>query len=198
MKVERKETSESDLLDPTSAVWRDLTSETVALTPVPLEAQPNEYIRSSWADRSYGQTAQASAAAISSGNQLYVRLEWQDDDRPNEEFADAAAVVLGKGDAIQTLGSEDSSVNLWYWAEDRSSCLSLSSSGPGVVLGKPEVEVAGSANLGDSRWAVVICGPESAVQDGQVGVALWNGSNDERAGLAAVSSWLSLDTEKNR
>jgi len=28
-----------------------------------------------------------------------------------------------------------------------------------------------------------------------MGVAIWNGSNDERAGLAAVSGWLSLDME---
>jgi len=42
---------------------------------------------------------------------------------------------------------------------------------------------------------VVIAGPLAALSSNQLGVVIWNGSNDERAGLAAVSEWLDLDTE---
>jgi len=195
MKVERTDSLEADLTDPSSPIWSDLTAETVSLSPVPLDAQPTEYIRASRAESSYGETAQASAMAIGRGDQLYVRLEWQDDEKPNAEFADAAAIVLGTGDGIRTLGSDDAPVTLWYWAEDRDDSFSLTSRGPGVVRKNADVSIGSNANLGDNRWAVVLSGPASDVSDAQLGVAIWNGSNDERAGLAAVSGWHSLDTE---
>lgn len=195
MKVETTQSPAKDLNDPSSAVWRDLTSETVPLSPVPLEAQPNEYIRTSRAERPYGATGEAVASALSNGEQLFVRLEWQDDASPNTEFADAAAVVTGRGDGIQSLGSEDTPVGMWYWASDREQSLSLISSGPGVVRSNVDVVTTASANLDGGRWAVVLSGPRSEVSDNQIGVAIWNGSNDERAGLAAISGWLSLDTE---
>ena len=195
MKVERMDNEAADLKDPASAVWSGLTAENISLAPVPLAAQPTEYIRVSRADQPYGETAEASATAVGSGDQLYVRLEWQDDERSNGEFADAAAVILGSGDNIATLGSDDTPLKLWYWADDRDGALNLSSSGPGVVLKNSGVSVSAAASRDDNRWAVVLSGPAKEVSDSQMGVAIWNGSNDERAGLAAVSGWLSLDME---
>ncbi|MDK1024306.1 MAG: hypothetical protein QGD92_08765 [Gammaproteobacteria bacterium] len=195
MKVETTQSPAEDLMDPSSAVWSDLTSETVSLSPVPLEAQPNEYIRVSRAAKPYGATGEAVASAVKNGEQLFVRLEWQDDASPNTEFADAAAILTGKGDEIQTLGSEDAPVGFWYWASDREQSLSLISRGPGVVRNNADVVTSASASLDGGRWAVVLAGPSSEVTDNQIGVAIWNGSNDERAGLAAVSGWLPLDTE---
>lgn len=195
MKVETTQSPAEDLIDPSSAVWRDLTSETVSLSPVPLEAQPNEYIRISRADKPYGVTGEAVASALDNGKQLFVRLEWQDDESPNTEFPDAAAILTGKGDDIQSLGSEDTPVGIWYWASDREQSLSLISTGPGVVRNNADVVTGASANLDGGRWSVVLTGPSSEVTDNQIGVAIWNGSNDERAGLAAVSGWLPLDTE---
>jgi DMSO reductase family type II enzyme heme b subunit len=195
MKVETTQSPAEDLNDPSAAVWRDLTSETVALSPVPLEAQPNEYIRVSRADKPYGATGEARASALQSGEQLFVRLEWQDDESPNTEFADAAAILTGTGDTIQSLGSEDTPVGMWYWASDRKESFALVSSGPGVVRGNADVVTTASSSLDGGRWAVVLSGPSSEVTDNQIGVAIWNGSNDERAGLAAISGWLSLETE---
>jgi DMSO reductase family type II enzyme heme b subunit len=195
MKVERIDSKDADLNDPNSAIWSGLTSETVTLAPVPLSAQPTEYIRVSRADRPYGETGQASATAVGSGDQLYVRLEWQDDEKPNSEFADAAAVILGSGSDIGTLGSDDVPLTLWYWADDRKEALSLSSRGPGVVRKNLDVSISAAANLDDNRWTVVLSGPAKDVSDSQLGIVIWNGTNDERAGLAAVSNWLSLDME---
>ncbi len=195
MKIVAKEGSQADLANPASAIWEDVEATTVSLQPVPLSAQPNEYIRVSRADRPYGQTANVAASAASCGDDIYVRLEWQDDEVANTEFADAAAVVLGSGDGIGTLGSDDAPMTLWYWANDRNEALNLSSVGPGVVRTNGSATIAADAELSAGRWSVVLAGPASAVIDSQLGVAVWNGSNDERAGLAAVSDWLSLDTE---
>lgn len=195
MRVERTDNPAKDLIDPSAAVWRDLASEKVSLSPVPLEAQPNAYIRTSRADRPYGKTAEAKASAVGNGTQLFVRLEWQDDAKPNTEFGDSAAVLTGTGQTIETLGSDSEPLNMWRWSSDRKAGLSLISKGPGVVVKNPDVEVSTAANLGDGRWSVVLSGPMSQVADSQIGIAIWNGSNDERAGLAAVSGWLSLDME---
>ncbi len=195
MKVETTASPAEDLIDPSSTVWRDLTSEAISLSPVPLEAQPNDYIRVSRAGKPYGETGEAQASALDNGEQLFVRLEWQDDEVPNTEFADAAAILVGKGEAIGTLGSENTPLGVWYWAGDREQSLSLISEGPGVVRQNADVVTGASASLDGGRWAVVITGPRGEVTDNQIGVAIWNGSKDERAGLAAVSGWLPLDTE---
>ena len=57
--------------------------------------------------------------------------------------------------------------------------------------------VAAAAALDGGRWAVVLTGELSdVVPDGhaRVGVAVWDGANEERAGLGAVSSeWIPLE-----
>jgi DMSO reductase family type II enzyme heme b subunit len=195
MRVERTDNPAKDLIDPSAAAWRDLASEKVSLSPVPLEAQPNEYIRASRADRPYGKTAEASASVLGNGDRLFVRLEWQDDEQPNTEFGDSAAILTGKGKTIETLGSDAEPLNMWCWSSDRPAGQSLISKGPGVVEKNADVEVSTAANLGDGRWSVVLSGPIDQVADNRIGIAIWNGSNEERAGLAAVSGWLSLDME---
>ncbi len=192
MKVEQIDSGQADLVDPSSGIWGEQAVETISLQPVPLEAQPTEYIRASRANRSYGETAEVAAAAVGCGDRLYVRLEWQDDERSNAEFADAAAVILGSGEGIDTLGQDDAPVTLWYWAADREDAQNLSSRGPGVVR-KNDTSVSAAAKLDNNRWSVVLSGPAAEVNGSQLGVAIWNGSNDERAGLAAISGWLPLD-----
>lgn len=186
----------SGLSDPAAAGWKDQTAETVALSPVPLEAQPNAYIQEAWKGREYGRTAQASVAAASDGEKLYVRLEWEDDATPNGEFQDAAGALfpLNGGGSPETMGSGDSPVTVWFWEEGRPAALDIVSSGPGVFR-RQEGDVAAEGALADGKWAVVLSGPASAAAGGRLGVAVWNGSNDERAGLAAVSrEWIALES----
>ena len=193
MKVEQLDNTPADLVDPSSGIWGDQAADTIPLRPVPLAAQPTEYIRASRADRPYGETAEVAATALRCGDKLYVRLEWQDDERTNGEFADAAAVILGSGDGIVTLGRDDAPITLWYWAADREDAQSLSSAGPGVVRKNNGTSINAASKLNNNRWSVVLSGPAAEVNSSQLGVAIWNGSNDERAGLAAISDWLPLE-----
>jgi len=195
MKINKSQSQQDDLLDPASGAWTDLTAESASLSPVALDAQPNDYIKTAWADRAYGKTAAASATAQQSGDTVYIRLEWDGDGSPDGEFPDAAGVLLGSGDSIGTLGSDDQPLKMWYWADGREEALSLTSKGPGVFSQTGEDAVSASGVPNDGRRAVVIAGPLAAVSGNQLGVVIWNGSNDERAGLAAVSDWLALETE---
>lgn len=187
----------SGLADPGAPGWKNVAAETVALAPVPLAAQPNAYIQEAWKGREFGKTAQARVSAASDGAKLYVRLEWADDARPHGEFQDAAGALfpLNGGGSLSTLGSGDSPVAIWFWENGRPSALSLTSRGPGVRR-PADGGVEGSGALANGTWAVVLAGPAAAASGGKLGVAVWNGSNDERAGIAAVSrDWLSLESD---
>lgn len=186
------------LADPAGAEWQSVPDVRVPLAPVALEAQPTEYIRESWKDRDYGQTAEAQVKAASDGQRLYVRVEWADDPAPNREFQDAVSAIFptnGSG-VLATLGDAEKPLALWFWEQGRPGPLRLLSSGPGVVKKDPEANLGAKGVLADGRWSVVLSGPADVLQKQKLGLAIWNGSRDERAGLAAVSQeWLPLEME---
>ncbi len=186
------------LADPASAEWGSVDAVRVSLAPVALEAQPTEYIREAWKDRDYGQTAEAAVKAATDGERLYIRVEWADDPAPNREFQDAVGAVFptnGSG-VLATLGDDDKPLALWFWENGRPGPLNLRSHGPGVFRKEDGPALAATGALADGRWSVVLSGPASIAAKGKVGLAVWNGSNDERAGLAAVSrEWLPLESE---
>ncbi len=186
------------LADPAAAAWQSVQDVRVALAPVALEAQPTDYIRETWKDRDYGQTAEAQVKAASDGERLYVRVEWADDPAPNREFQDAVSAVFptnGSG-VLATLGDAEKPLALWFWEEGRPGPLRLLSSGPGRVKKDPEAKLGASGVLAGGRWSVVLSGPADVVQKQKLGLAVWNGSREERAGLAAVSQeWLPLEME---
>lgn len=190
---------DGDLADPRSSAWADVESTAVELGPVPLEAQPTEYIRTKWADLAYGNVSSVDVSAAAQAGRLFVRLEWADSETPNTEFADAAGVFFAaNGDAaVTTFGSDDAPVNIWYWQADRSGPLDLVGSGPGVFADATQpAGVAAAASLEGGRWAVVLSGEVSGGTPASCGVAVWDGSNEERAGIGAVSAnWIPLENE---
>lgn len=183
------------LKDPGSDAWKAAGGQSVALGAIPLEKQPTAYIREAWAAKPYGQTPKVDVAAASDGERIYVRLEWADDVRPNGEFQDAAGAMFGSG-ALATMGDESAPIDLWYWEHGRDEALNLSSRGPGVVRKQEASNIDARAVLADGRWSVVLSGPAASAASGRLGVAVWNGSNEERAGLGAISQdWLTLELD---
>jgi DMSO reductase family type II enzyme heme b subunit len=188
-----------DLDSPDSAGWAGAEVVTVALAPVALTAQPTEYIRTKWADRPFGTVAEVQAAAAHDGSRLYVRLDWADAAEPNGEFADAAAVYFPELDATPpaTIGAPDAPARLWFWEGDLPAPRRLRASGPGVF--RPDGDgVRAAAALDAGRWRVVLSGDlaDATTAGSRLGIAVWNGANEERAGLGAVTThWLSLEIE---
>lgn len=194
MKVATSTEPRAALIDPASDAWAAVPADTISLSPVALDAQPNAYIQTAWSNRAFGTTPEVSVAALCEDECLYVRLEWDDDPSANGEFADAAGLLLGEGN-LATLGSAEDPLELWYWAEDRGQPLALIAQGPGVFSRNPNIGLDAVASLDAGRWRVVLAGPlASLTAHHRLGVAIWNGSNEERAGLAAVSSWLTTET----
>lgn len=188
-----------DLTDPTSRAWGAIPATEVALEPVPIDAQPTEYVRNKWAELPYGTVRTVSVAAARNSTQGRVRLEWADDTEPNTEFPDAAAVFFpleaGSDAPARTIGTDDAPVAIVYWRSNADGAKRLVGKGPGRFRPADTDGVSANAILADGRWSVVLGCPADALGGaGRMGVVVWNGSNEERAGLGATSDWLTIET----
>ena len=89
----------------------------------------------------------------------------------------------------------DGAVELWYWQANRDGGELLTAHGPGVFRACPNVPpVTANALLAEGRWAVVfsraLAGtiqPDSTIR---FGILVWDGSNEERAGIGAFTPQL--------
>lgn len=150
--------------------------------------------------------------AAQDDERLFVRLSWADPTPDTEltpgqyetprlaSFGDAAAVQLPANASTHpgiAMGSERTPVNVWYWNAEAGG-QELLAAGPGTTTAV-EGTVETDATYRDGRWHVVFdrnLGVEEtnrtsfeADENVQVALAVWNGSNAERAGQKAVSEW---------
>jgi len=203
------------LLDPESQPWRSQAPTVVPLIGTPLGLQPTDAIRASWFGKKIGAVEKVAVSAVHDGAILAFRLEWEDatengsiDD--TDSFPDAAAIALpASADApLILMGAVGAPVNAWQWrADNPDAARQISAEGLGTsrALGGSHVKARGTWKAG--RWRVVIAralkipGEVGAaqLQPGQptgFGVAIWEGSHQERAGIKAFSGdWLPLDLE---
>jgi DMSO reductase family type II enzyme heme b subunit len=179
---------------PAAEAWAAAPAVRLALSPIPRAAQPNAYIRTKWADRTYGTVSEVSVAATCDDDRFHVRLEWEDPGAEEAEFPDAAAVFfpVAEGAPAGTIGADGQAVSLWYWRSTASAAQIVEAFGPGVfhpVVPSDPPSVTAAAALSGGRWSVAFSGPRSAVGPaGALGVVVWDGTNEERAGLAAVTA----------
>jgi steroid C-25 hydroxylase gamma subunit len=188
--------SDGNLTDPGSEAWGSLARETVQLAPVPLDAQPTEYIRTSWSDRAYGRVREVAVSAAHDGDRAFLRIEWAGGEESESEFHDAAAVYFPTADgaAASTIGSPDIPVRLCLWQANLPGAKALIGTGPGRFRPDGDDGVTAAASLENGRWSVVIGCDLDAARAGRFGVAVWDGSNDERAGIgAATPEWVPLE-----
>ena len=201
-------------MDPAAPEWAPAREETLALQPTPWASQPSEYARNAWKDRPYGLTAEVRVTAAHNGEALFFRLSWRDktkDDgiRDTTQFADAAAVLLpARGDApLQTMGSPEQPVNAWLWRADLEAPIAVTATGLGTIVRSKNGSLSAAGSYEAGGWRVVISRPFSvraggaAVlrpgQAGKVGFAVWQGSNQERAGIKAVTlDWQPLEIKE--
>jgi DMSO reductase family type II enzyme heme b subunit len=203
------------LLDAASNPWRSQTAMTLPLMGTPVGLQPTNAIRAAWAGKAIGAVEKVSVSALHNGTVLAFRLEWDNatenaalDD--NDIFPDAAAIALptSEDSPLVVMGAPGAAVNAWYWrADDPEGARQISAEGLGTsrALGGAPVQARGIWKEG--RWRVVLArsfeipGEPGAAQlragtETGFGVAIWDGSRRERAGIKAFSGdWLPLDIE---
>ncbi len=186
----------------------------MTLEPAPWASQPSMYVLNAWKERPYGLTSQVRVAAAHNGEALFFRLSWQDETKDDsmgdtDRFTDAAAVLIPiRRDApLQAMGSPEQPVNAWYWRPDLESPLSVTASGLGTTVRHQNASLTASASYGRGGWQVVISRPFAVEGDAvvplhrgmttKVAFAVWQGSNQDRAGVkAATLEWQPLEIEE--
>ncbi len=202
------------LLDPEAQAWRATGSVSLDLVGTPVELQPTELIRATWADRPTGIVESVKVSALHNGSVLAIRLEWED---PSENrghgdgtsFPDGAAVAFPVNDdaPLITMGAEAAPINVWHWRADADGRgRQLVAAGIGTSATVDNVEVRGNGVWRDGRWSVCISRALAVettptvvrLEVGGVtkfGVAVWEGSRGERGGIKAFSgpAWNTLE-----
>jgi DMSO reductase family type II enzyme heme b subunit len=213
MKAQRVAADDAILLDPAAREWEAVPASELTLQPTPITSQPSLYIQGKWNGQPYGQTGPLSVRAAHNGERLYFRLSWRDETnndgiRDTDQFSDAAAVLFPvKGDAaLQSMGSPEQPVNAWYWRADAEAPLSVTATGLGTSVRHEDGSLRAAASYESDGWRLVMGRPLVVNQEGmvqlrsgwqrKVGFALWQGANQERGGLKAVTlDWEPLEIE---
>lgn len=155
-------------------------------------------------------TQRLTAQAVRTADRLFVKLAWSDrtvdktvDD--TGQFVDAVAVefpVNGNAATLAFMGDPNNAVNLWYWrANGRTE--NLLANGFGTATSVPSEGLRSAAVRTDSGWEVVISRTlrvgqeEGVVLSGRktipIAFAAWDGNDQERDGLKAVTlEWWQL------
>ncbi|MGI9481910.1 MAG: ethylbenzene dehydrogenase-related protein [Hyphomicrobiales bacterium] len=196
--------------DPASPRWARTDTTAVELVPAPLGLQPNDYIIVSWEHRSYGEVAALNVSAVHDGARIAVRLNWKKvrpDTGAGEGFADSVALAFPvRGVPLITeMGNPDAPIHALQWLARKNEIRSVSAMGIGTSLDAAQVGEAAFAGWSQGAWTVVLVrdlsGPEGTaiLEPGtstQISFAVWDGGNQERAGIKAVSAdWAEFELE---
>ncbi len=201
----------STLLAPDAVGWNAARPETLRLSGTPLALQPTAAIQVAWAKRKIGAVGRVEVAALHDGARLAFHLDWPDATENREvsdtvTFVDAAAVVLAATPAapLITMGAPGLPVNAWYWRADETHGREVIAEGIGSSLTLDGALVTSQGLWKGGRWHVVIArllhtaAGSAGVQlepgrPTPFAVAVWEGSNGERAGIKAFSGeWREL------
>lgn len=155
-------------------------------------------------------TERLTAQAVRAGDRLFVKLAWSDRTtntaiKDTGQFVDGAAVqfpVNGKAATTPFMGDPVNAVNVWHWRADGIT-ENLLAKGFGTSTVVPSAGLKSAAVRTDSGWAVVLTRSlkvkpdEGASLSGKgtmpVAFAAWDGANQERDGLKAVTlEWWQL------
>lgn len=212
MRVGRVDARDEELLSPESAVWQEAPVNEVVLSPAPLEMQPAEYIRVSRSGRPYGVVSSMKVSALHNGNSVFFRLVWQDDSEDGaikdiNQFVDAAAVMfpMAEDAPLIGMGIKGKPVNVWLWRADWERPKNVTAEGMGTTKRREDPALSSAARHTDGHWNLVV-GRSLEERDAprgtvvlapgtvsKIAFAIWQGSEQERAGLKAFSlDWQEL------
>jgi DMSO reductase family type II enzyme heme b subunit len=191
MKAIKLQLANKTLLNPHAPQWERPARHHFPLRGTEARDQPSAYIRTTWAGRHIGAVRSLAVQAAHNRQSLFFRLEWADpnhnpDYGDGSAFPDAAAVLFPMGEAppLNRMGSPAEGIQAWYWRANHTFGESLAFHGFATESTQPGPPVLTSAQWSDGRWSVVIGAPMAAFpQSEQVGFAVWEGGNQERAGL---------------
>lgn len=215
MRVGRVDARDEELLSPESTAWQEAPVNEVVLSPTPLELQPTEYVRVSRSGRPYGLVSSMNVSALHNGNSVFFRLVWQDDSEDGamkdiNQFVDAAAVMfpIAEDAPLISMGIKGKPVNVWMWRADWARPKNIAAEGMGTTERRDDPALSSAARHTEGRWDLVVgrslvhrSAPRGTVAlapgtVSKIAFAVWQGSEQERAGLKAFSpDWQVLELD---
>ena len=200
------------LLDPDNRAWQSHAPEAVTMMGTPAGLQPTAAIQVSWMGKKIGVVDRVEVTALHNGDELAIRLEWADasengDMTDTDSFPDAAAILLPvvPEAPIITMGAPGQPVNGWYWRADAPrKARQVTAEGLGTSHTFDQTLIHGRGSWKEGRWQVVLARslriksetPVAQLEPGSetgFGIAIWEGSNSERAGIKSFSgNWMPL------
>jgi len=190
-----------------SHAWDSIPFTAVEMIPAPLEMQNNEYVSASWTDRRYGETTRIQSASVHDGRQIAIRVRWPSQPAnagTGEGFSDAVAIALPVRTvpALHSMGSPEEPIHFLQWMARRNTIRSVLAEGIGSSRAAASVAEAVRSGWSAGTWTVVFSRAIAASAElsslaadtmTNIGFAVWNGGNEERAGIKAVSTdWMDL------
>lgn len=189
-------TEDAGLEDPEAEAWEEVDSETVVLSSADSGLPGAD-------DTSVGL---ADVETAYTDERIHIRVTW-DDAEPAEdvtdprEFPDAVAVQFPleqEAEPAIAMGSEDEPVNVWYWNAD-DGVEELYAGGMGSTTEMEDSAVSAEATHTGDEWQVVFTRELEADERQRtdfatdqrlnVAFAVFDGTNQERAGVKAASEW---------
>lgn len=200
----------SGFAEPAASAWTGVSATNIDLIPTPLGMQPNDYIVAKWTDQEYGTLDRVSVSCVHDSKRIAFRVSWVDENMDageGEDFPDGAALMFPiSGDPVLlTMGAENAPVHALHWRARRDEIRSVAATGIGTSRDSPEVAQTVKSAWSDGVWTLVIeRDMDAPVQvtrfdpgkESRIGFAVWNGGNQERAGIKAVSpDWIDFTLE---
>ncbi len=197
-------------VEPASNAWTGVSATDVDLIPTPLGMQPNDYIIAKWTDRKYGSLDRLSVSSLHDTKRIAFRMSWRDEKKDTgdgEDVPDGAALMFPvSGDPVlMTMGAENAPVHALHWRARKDEIRSVTVTGIGSSQRSGAVAQAVKSAWSQGVWTLVITrdldGPEEVAtfrpgQETRIGFAIWNGGNQERGGIKAVSpDWTAFALE---
>ncbi len=191
----------TDAASPEAAIWKRAPVTQVALQPA-FPGYPSIV--------GTPVTQQLTAQAVRADGRLFVRLTWSDSTantaiKDTNQFVDGAAVqfpVNGRTTTSPFMGDAQNTVNIWHWlADGRTENILAQGFGTATVM--PLEGLRSTSLRTRDGWEVVIARPLRVKSDDGVNLlgrhtipvafAVWDGANQERDGLKAVTlQWWQL------
>ncbi len=190
-----------DAASPQAAIWQKAPA-----TEVPLQTAFPGYV----SIVGTADTKEVTAQAVRADGRLYVRLSWTDPTantaiKDTNQFVDGVAVQFpmnGKVSTTPFMGDSKNPVNVWHWTAN-GHVENLFAKGFGTLTAAPIAGLHGTAVRTENGWEVVFS--RSLLAKPGLGVSLqgrraipiafavWDGNNQERDGLKAVTlQWWQL------
>jgi DMSO reductase family type II enzyme heme b subunit len=194
-----KALSEKDLDDPS---WQRVPAREIALTTA-FPGHPSIVGTS--------RVAKITVQAAKTAEGVLLRLKWRDATADAAKdvgrFADGAAIEFPldrKASTLPFMGGGGKMVNIWYWSAAKNAAENMVADGFGTATRLPTQDVRANGRHAGGEWTVVFfrayrTTEKAAIRLAAAGgptpvaFAVWEGSNQERDGLKAVTlAWQNL------